>query len=123
MGFVRGTRRGGGLPRSNKRPTLIAGSGEATLGKPVTERSLAEESVARSAGNRLPLALFFLRLFLSGVIILLCLMFYANALGLGWLGLVGVRLLCGTHRITSRGCVVVVFTAARGKKKIVFAFL
>lgn len=107
--------------RSNKGPTLIAGSGEATLGKPVTERSLAEGSVARSAGNRLPLALFFLRLFLSGVIILLCLMFYANGLGLGWVGW-GLWV-CGTHRITSRGCVVVVvLTAAREKKKI-FAFL
>lgn len=49
--------------------------------KAAMKQLLDERMIAASASNRLPLAMFFLQLNLSGVIILLSLMFYANALG------------------------------------------
>lgn len=49
--------------------------------KAAMKQLLDERMIAGSASNRLPLAMFFLQLNLSGVIILLSLMFYANALG------------------------------------------
>lgn len=49
--------------------------------KAAMKQLLDERMIAGSASNRLPQAMFFLQLNLSGVIILLSLMFYANALG------------------------------------------
>lgn len=49
--------------------------------KAAMKQLLDERMIAGSASNWLPPAMFFLRLNLSGVIILLSLMFYANALG------------------------------------------
>lgn len=49
--------------------------------KAAMKQLLDERMIAGSASNRLPPAMFFLQLNLSGVIILLSLMFYANALG------------------------------------------
>lgn len=47
--------------------------------KAAMKQLLDERMIAGSASNRLPPAMFFLQLNLSGVIILLSLMFYANA--------------------------------------------
>lgn len=49
--------------------------------KAAMKQLLDERMIGGSASNRLPQAMFFLQLNLSGVIILLSLMFYANALG------------------------------------------
>ena len=49
--------------------------------KAAMKQLLDERMIAGSASNCLPPAMFFLQLNLSGVIILLSLMFYANALG------------------------------------------
>lgn len=49
--------------------------------KAAMKQLLDERMIAGSASNWLPPAMFFLQLNLSGVIILLSLMFYANALG------------------------------------------
>lgn len=49
--------------------------------KAAMKQLLDERMIAGSASNRLPQAMFFLQLNLSGVIILLSLMFYANAHG------------------------------------------
>lgn len=49
--------------------------------KAAMKQLLDERMIAGSASKGLPPAMFFLQLNLSGVIILLSLMFYANALG------------------------------------------
>lgn len=68
--------------------------------KAAMKQLLDERMIGGSASNRLPQAMFFLQLNLSGVIILLSLMFYANALGKSFVVGVGgflVSLLCDVH--------------------------
>lgn len=63
--------------------------------KAAMKQLLDERMNAGSASNWLPPAMFFLQLNLSGVIILLSLMFYANALGESFVrGLVVVFFVC-----------------------------
>lgn len=66
--------------------------------KAAMKQLLDERMIGGSASNWLPQAMFFLQLNLSGVIILLSLMFYANALGesfvMGVFFLLLVSLLC-----------------------------